>query len=132
MIGGTVTMSVTMDGMESDEVSDLEWTPAAVRTWATQQGIEIAQRGRIPEHLVALYLARPAVVREWARRQGIDIGKRGPLPSDLLNSYLARPAVVREWARRQGIDIGKRGRVPEHLIESYLERFGELSRSSAA
>ena len=113
------------------KIENSQWTAAEVREWATQQGIDIAQRGRIPSYVVQLYLARPAVVREWARQQGFDIGRRGPLSSDVVESYLTRPAAVREWARQQGIEIGDRGRIPNGLVESYLEQFGDLTRRAA-
>ncbi|HUZ10575.1 MAG TPA: histone-like nucleoid-structuring protein Lsr2 [Acidimicrobiales bacterium] len=124
-------VTTNIGAMPSSRVADAQWTAAEVREWAMQQGIGVAQRGRVPAHLVQLYLARPSVVREWARQRGIEIGRRGPLPADLLELYLARPSAVREWARQQGIEIGDRGRIPADLIESYLEQFGELTRRAA-
>ena len=53
------------------KIENSQWTAAEVREWATQQGIDIAQRGRIPSYVVQLYLARPAVVREWATSTGL-------------------------------------------------------------
>jgi len=134
-ISKSVSFTANIDGMRGDngktKIDNEEWTAADVRAWAADQGIEVAQRGRIPNYLVELYLARPAVVRQWARRNGFQIGERGPLPGELLTLYLARPSAVRAWAREQGIDIGERGRIPQELVESYLERFGELTTPAA-
>ena len=108
-----------------------EWTAADVRQWARARGIAVGERGRLPESLTELYLARPDVVRDWARRQGIPVNQRGRIPADVLERYLARPAAVRNWARRRGFEIGERGRLPAELVEQYLEQFREVARSVA-
>ncbi|HLG67998.1 MAG TPA: histone-like nucleoid-structuring protein Lsr2 [Acidimicrobiales bacterium] len=107
------------------------WTAADVREWARQQGISIASRGRVPSHLVEMYLARPSVVRQWARAQGLPIGQRGPVPAELVSSYLTRPAAVRRWARERGLQVGKRGRIPDDVLRAYLDRFGDLLNLAA-
>ena len=108
-----------------------EWDPAAVRTWAEDQGIEIGRRGRIPAAVVDLYLAQPAIIRRWARRHGLDVGERGRLPADVVHSYLTRPDAVRRWARQQGFDVGERGRIPTEVVDLYLDRFRGLLPSAA-
>ncbi len=111
--------------------SEVEWTPAEVRAWARERGLEISDRGRIPEAVIELYLAQPAIIRKWASKQGIAVSERGRLPAEIVEQYLARPAAVRAWARRQGIEVGERGRLPAALVERYLERFRQLERLAA-
>ena len=108
-----------------------EWTPAEVRAWARERGLEVSNRGRIPETLIELYLAKPSTIRKWASDRGIPVSERGRLSAEIVEQYLARPAAVRSWARRQGIDIGERGRIPVELVERYLDRFRQLERDAA-
>ncbi len=64
--------------------------PSTVRKWASQNGIRVSERGRIPAEVTEQYLARPAAVRSWARKQGIDIGERGRIPVEVVERYLDR------------------------------------------
>jgi hypothetical protein len=107
------------------------WTPAEVRAWARERGIEVGDRGRIPETVIELYLAKPSTIRKWASDRGLQVSERGRISAEIVEQYLARPAAVRSWARRQGIDIGERGRIPVEVIERYLDRFRQLERDAA-
>jgi hypothetical protein len=110
---------------------DTTWTPADVRAWARERGIEIGDRGRIPEPVIELYLAKPSTVRKWASERGIRVSERGRIPSEVIEQYLSRPAAVRSWARKQGIDIGERGRIPLEVVDRYLDRFRQLDWDAA-
>ena len=110
---------------------DTAWKPAEVRAWARERGIEIGDRGRIPEPLIELYLAKPSTVRKWASERGIRVSERGRIPAEVVEQYLARPSAVRSWARKQGIDIGERGRIPLEVTDRYLDRFRQLDLSAA-
>ncbi|GAC1317347.1 MAG: hypothetical protein NVSMB12_15150 [Acidimicrobiales bacterium] len=107
------------------------WTPADVRSWARAKGIDVADKGRLPGHLVELYLARPTVIRTWARRNGLTVGERGRIPVDVVERYLSRPEAVRAWARDRNLGVGERGRVPAEVTAEYLARFGDLVRHAA-
>jgi Lsr2 len=64
--------------------------PSTVRKWASERGIRVNERGRIPSEVIEQYLARPSAVRSWARKQGIDIGERGRIPLEVVDRYLDR------------------------------------------
>jgi len=121
-------LSLTL--VTSREVADLIDTPAAIRHWARERGIGVAERGRIPDTVRELYRASPSVVRAWARRNGVATGERGPLSNEVLESYLARPSAVREWAQRKGIPIAGRGRIASEVLETYLEPYRALTRQA--
>ena len=50
----------------------------AIREWAKDQGVEVADRGRLPKSLVVDYLmAHPAEARKFLVSKGIEVGHRG-------------------------------------------------------
>jgi hypothetical protein len=128
-----VVSAILVAVMRNDNGVDHEssWTPAEVRAWARERGLEIGDRGRIPEPVIELYLAKPSTVRKWASQHGIRVSERGRIPAEITEQYLARPAAVRSWARKQGIDIGERGRIPLEVVERYLERFRQFDWAAA-
>jgi len=111
--------------------SQPSWTPNDVRAWARRKGIAVAQRGRIPSHLIELYLVQPDVVRSWARRNGVPVGARGRIPVAVIERYLARPEAVRAWARDHKLGVCERGRIPAEITADYLARFDGFVRSAA-
>jgi hypothetical protein len=110
---------------------DVEWKASDIRVWARAKGIHIADRGRIPFHVVELYLAQPSVVRRWAQRNHLRVGSRGRLPIGVVAQYLTRPEIVRAWARERNRDVGERGRIPADVTADYLAQFGDLVRAAA-
>jgi hypothetical protein len=62
--------------------------PSKVRAWARQQGLQIADRGRLPNQVLEVYLAQPPPVREWARKNGKAVATRGRIPDAVVQAYL--------------------------------------------
>ena len=88
-----------------------------IREWATSNGYDIGERGRIPEYIQTAYeAAHPDQEAPRPTSDGDGTESPGVLNTAHRNT---EASTVREWAINNGYDIGERGRIPEYIRTAY-------------
>jgi Lsr2 len=97
-------------------------TPAQIREWAINAGVEISARGRISADIRAQYAAAmanaSATEPEVLVAETVETSAPAPVTTT-ESSTQATPAQIREWATARGIEVSARGRISSTVRDMY-------------